>query len=120
MLARSEKPFPLCEPAVILNNSRTSIRSTELVGQNVAKIPLWRPTPVASRLVKPRKGVAGTKVPALIERQHNALVLMEWTRVAGTKVPALIERTPLKPWSPPASPVLPELKFRPSLSAGRV
>lgn len=85
MLARSEKPFPLCEPAVILNNSRTSIRSTELVGQNVAKIPLWRPTPVASRLVKPRKGVAGTKVPALIERAMWEGRIRPSEGVAGTQ-----------------------------------
>ena len=50
-------------------------------------------------------GVAGLRQP----REHD--------RVAGTKVPALIERKPGRPGAAARTPVLPELKFRPSLSA---
>ena len=66
---------------------------------------------------RPVDSVAGTKVPALIERWSA------WSKtsarcpgVAGTKVPALIERRTRPGPALCRQGVLPELKFRPSLS----
>ena len=65
-----------------------------------------------------RNGVAGTKVPALIERPFLRRGRGLPRRVAGTKVPALIERGRRMMKALLTRKVLPELKFRPSLSAG--
>ena len=61
--------------------------------------------------------VAGTKVPALIERGGCTRPKNGAPGVAGTKVPALIERRDYFNSLSGEAPVLPELKFRPSLSA---
>ena len=62
-------------------------------------------------------GVAGTKVPALIERRSAPSGCPgRSARVAGTKVPALIERVERHRIYKRRESVLPELKFRPSLS----
>ena len=61
--------------------------------------------------------VAGTKVPALIERRESGTSPARPSRgVAGTKVPALIERRNRRLTVEFEYIVLPELKFRPSLS----
>ena len=64
-----------------------------------------------------RRRVAGTKVPALIERTAiSTPPRPDSPRVAGTKVPALIERGVFTRLPNTGATVLPELKFRPSLS----
>ena len=68
-------------------------------------------------MIEASRRVAGTKVPALIERTRPPSGSSPGGCVAGTKVPALIERADPARRERPRAGVLPELKFRPSLSA---
>ena len=66
-----------------------------------------------------RRGVAGTTVPAFVERAKRSTRIGSHTgSVAGTTVPAFVERTSSTAASPSCAPrVSPGLRSRPSLSA---